>query len=89
MNRSLATCFWVSVWCLWLGCAQAAATSGSVSQQVPSLSPSSGETPGPAIHIPQNIFDFGEVAEGSKISHEFTVRNMGRATLEIQKVTPD
>lgn len=89
MNRSLASYLWVSVLCLWLGCTQAAATSGSVSPQVPSPSPSSGEAPGPAIHIPQNTFDFGEVAEGSKISHEFTVRNVGRATLEIQKVTPD
>jgi hypothetical protein len=89
MNRSLASYLWVSVLCLWLGCGQAAAASDGVFQQAPSPSPSSGQAPGPAIHIPQNTFDFGEVVEGSRVSHDFTVRNMGTETLEIHKVTPD
>jgi hypothetical protein len=88
MNRSSASYLWVFVLCLWLGCAHAADPSGNVSQQALSPSPSSGEAAAPAIHIPDATFDFGEVAEGSQVSHDFTVRNTGKETLQINQVSP-
>jgi len=88
MNRSLALYLWVLVLCLWLGCAQAADPFGNVSRQAVTPSPSSGEAPAPALHIPESSFDFGEVAEGSEVSHDFTVRNTGKEVLQINQVTP-
>ena len=74
--------------CLWLDCAQAADPSGNLSRQVPSPSPGSGEAPAPVIHIPESSFDFGEVAEGSIVAHDFIVRNSGKETLQINQVSP-
>jgi hypothetical protein len=44
---------------------------------------------GPSIQVPETTHDFGQVDEGSKVSHDFIVENKGRADLHITKVSPD
>ncbi len=41
---------------------------------------------GPKISAVEEVFDFGTIAPGSKVSHEFVIMNTGDAVLEIQKV---
>jgi len=40
------------------------------------------------IYIPNPIYDFGDVAEGSKVSHDFIIKNSGTAPLIIQRIIP-
>jgi hypothetical protein len=43
----------------------------------------------PSITVSETDVDFGEVDEGSLISHDFIVKNTGRTELKIDKVSPD
>ena len=43
----------------------------------------------PSITFSETKFDFGEVDEGSEVTHDFTVRNGGKAELRITKVNRD
>jgi len=43
----------------------------------------------PSIQIKQPEYDFGEVMEGTELEHEFTVRNTGKALLNIERVRPE
>lgn len=43
---------------------------------------------GPQISITEPTFDFGAVAPGEQIVHEFIVTNKGNAELEIKDVRP-
>ena len=40
-------------------------------------------TGGPAIHFPEEAFDFGTVSQGTKLSHTFTVKNTGDEPLKL------
>ncbi len=40
----------------------------------------------PSIQIKYPEYDFGVVLEGTEIEHEFTVRNTGKALLNIERV---
>lgn len=42
----------------------------------------------PSIHVPAPDFNFGEIEEGQTITHDYPVKNMGSATLEIKDVQP-
>jgi hypothetical protein len=84
MNRWLVPYVCALVLCLRLGGAYAAAPSGNVSEPAPTPAEGAGST----IHVPESTFDFGEVAEGSQVSHDFTVLNTGKETLEIHQVSP-
>jgi len=43
---------------------------------------------GPKVHLPEGRrYDFGEIPEDEKIEHIFTIKNIGRETLKILKVT--
>jgi hypothetical protein len=42
----------------------------------------------PSLVFPNTDFDFGEVAEGAVVSHEFIVRNAGPGVLKIITVQP-
>jgi len=37
----------------------------------------------PDAHLPQSVYEFKPVVEGTQIEHEFTIENRGTATLEI------
>ena len=41
------------------------------------------ETAVPAILIPENSFDFGTVAQSSKLTHKFVIKNTGEAPLKL------
>ncbi|MEM5786134.1 MAG: DUF1573 domain-containing protein [Syntrophobacteraceae bacterium] len=40
----------------------------------------------PIINIPQLVYNFGEVFEGTEVVHEFTVKNTGKGVLNIERV---
>lgn len=42
----------------------------------------------PVILLSSNSYDFGTVAQGTKVVHEFEVKNTGNADLVIQRVSP-
>lgn len=46
------------------------------------------ETKLPRLQVDQSIFDFGKVMQGTQVVHDFTLRNVGDAPLEIDKVQP-
>jgi len=52
-----------------------------------SLEPQAGG-PLPFLVLEKEVFDFGSVQEGSRISHAFQIVNQGTAPLEIRKITP-
>lgn len=41
---------------------------------------------GPVVQVPETSFDFGEVVEGKDYVHDFIIKNVGTAPLEIKKV---
>lgn len=43
----------------------------------------SADTGGPAIHFPEQAFDFGTVPQGTKVSHTFAVKNTGDRPLKL------
>jgi hypothetical protein len=48
-----------------------------------------GSLGGPSILVSEKNYDFGEVDEGAKVTHDFIVENKGTSTLAITKVSPD
>lgn len=42
----------------------------------------------PQVTVPEAIFDFGTVAQGTKVKHDFKIKNAGDADLYIQGVVP-
>ena len=65
------------IWCFGPGFAGAAGNSPS---------PSTPEVP--SISVPETDFNFGEVTETEPISHDFIIRNGGKAPLHIKNVAP-
>ncbi len=48
-----------------------------------------GQTNGmPRVEIPEAIFDFGLVREGSNYVHAFKIRNTGTGVLQLKKIMP-
>ena len=43
----------------------------------------------PSIQIKEPEYCFGEVLEGAEIEHEFTIRNTGKALINIERVRVD
>jgi len=41
---------------------------------------------GPAVEIPDPLFDFGKVCQGAKVAHTFWIKSVGDDTLRITKV---
>src|SRR5689334_14033362 len=41
-----------------------------------------------AVRIDSSTFDFGKVVQGSKVTHDFVVKNTGNADLKIEQVIP-
>jgi len=39
----------------------------------------------PTIFFPETIYDFGKVAQGEKVTHEYAVKNTGDAPLKLIK----
>jgi hypothetical protein len=43
---------------------------------------------GPQLKVLEPAYDFGEVAEGDTVSHEFNLQNTGTEALQINDVRP-
>lgn len=42
----------------------------------------------PSLQLPETIYNFGEVPEGTEVEHDFIVQNTGKGTLQIEQVRP-
>lgn len=42
----------------------------------------------PKLHIDKSVFDFGSVSEGTVVTGDFLLRNVGSSPLEIQRIQP-
>ena len=86
-DRSFKWCIGLSLLCLSVICGQPGGVPDSLAQQA--RSSSDNPVDAPAIAISETRFDFGDVDEGSVVSHDFIVKNNGGAELQIIKVSPD
>ena len=83
---------------IFLGCAHAPDSTGSMPKQLESTAVQTNGTPHqdaaaqpagpPAVEVVEPIFDFGRVGEGPEYVHAFNIRNTGTGVLEIKKVAP-
>lgn len=48
--------------------------------------PADDSAPGPAVFLPQNVYEFDPVAEGTVVTHEFVIQNQGEKPLKIEKI---
>ncbi len=71
MKRWVPLCFLWLVWALFIPGAACSQIGGK----------------DPHLFLTEEIFDFGTVKEGDRLSHDFIVRNTGEAPLEIHKVS--
>ena len=46
-------------------------------------------TIGPKVQVAETTYDFGEVFEDRKLTHTFTIKNIGDALLEIKDIDSD
>lgn len=53
-----------------------------------SPSPAATSQGNPSISVAENVYDFGEAAEGGEVVHDYIVKNTGQAPLEINQVRP-
>lgn len=65
----------------------AAVNSRATTQSVenPAAIDTTATTGGPRISFPETEFNFGTIAQGTKVSHTFVVRNIGDAPLRLIK----
>ena len=87
MYRSLKLPFLVLVACLHVTFAYAADPSaGTAPPQEPATLAAVQE--GPVVQLAKTSFNFGEVSEGKDYVHDFKIKNVGKAELQIKKVLP-
>ncbi|MEM5788146.1 MAG: hypothetical protein AAGU11_12570 [Syntrophobacteraceae bacterium] len=86
-DRHFKWCVSLFLLCLPVICAHPRCISYSFAQ--PDKSPSDSPSEVPSMVLGETMFDFGEVDEGSVVSHDFIVKNNGRVDLRIEKVRPD
>lgn len=87
MFRGKKLCLFLLVFCWWATSVHAAAPSAKPAKGKPqTAAPAARNTP--AIDIPETTFDFGEVFEGAEVTHDFIVKNAGKAELLIDQVRP-
>jgi hypothetical protein len=87
MLRGMKLCVFLLIFCCWAVSVQAAS---------PSAKPAKGKSQAPApavrntpvIDVPETTFDFGEAFEGTEVTHDFVVKNTGKADLLIDQVRP-
>jgi hypothetical protein len=87
MNRALKWFFRILVLCLWASGVHAAEPAAK-NPQAQSSQTAQQLQEAPSIQIPETVFNFGEVMEGSEVIHEFTVKNTGKGDLQINQVRP-
>jgi hypothetical protein len=97
MHRSLKWFLCVLAVSLWCANGLMAAEGGAKPPKPPQpAAPPAAQAPQPAqpaqdapsIQIPELTFDFGEINEGTEVTHEFAVKNTGKGALQIEQVRP-
>jgi hypothetical protein len=102
MNQWSKQLFWVLSACFLIGCAHSGDSPPAVSNQTappPALASASAPAPAvamapvegapaPSIVIPETTHDFGDLSEDKDYLHNFKIKNVGNAVLEIKKVLP-
>jgi hypothetical protein len=84
----------LTVFCMTLAVLAGASTVMAKQKQAGNPAPNSspGTPPqnpaGPRAQLDETTFDFGEVMEGSSVSHDFKVKNTGTEELQITQVRP-
>jgi hypothetical protein len=89
MNRVFKSCLFILVilaWCFCLSSAHAAGRAANPAQPKPAAPAASQD--GPAIQVPEATYDFGEALEGVEVSHDYKIKNTGKAELQITQVRP-
>jgi len=86
MQRSFKCLFGLLIIAIWLGMGHAVLAAADTPQTVSTSAQVPQESP--AISVPESTYDFGEIMEGGEVAHDFTVRNTGKAPLEINQVRP-
>ncbi|MBX7143738.1 MAG: DUF1573 domain-containing protein [Oligoflexia bacterium] len=54
----------------------------------PEVSLAESVPPKPQLKIEEPVFDFGTVVQGTTVTHEFAIKNLGDGELDIQRVAP-
>ncbi|MHC1742036.1 MAG: DUF1573 domain-containing protein [Syntrophobacteraceae bacterium] len=85
ISLKVAACVLVSLVSLWSVMAGASREARAQQQTAPDQSSTQNA---PSIQIAEKSHNFGEVAEGSEITHVFAVKNTGKAPLQITQVRP-
>ena len=89
MNRVLICSFRILVLCMWIQVAQAAESPAAKNTQPKPGSPqATASQEAGAIQISETVFDFGEIVEGTEVTHQFNVSNSGKGDLQIDQVRP-
>lgn len=87
MYRSFKLPVLILVACLHVTFACAAdPPAGTVTPQEPAALAAVPE--GPSVQLAETSFDFGSMSEGKTYVHDFKVKNVGKAELQIKKVSP-
>lgn len=91
MQRSLRLCFLIIISCIAFGCAGKAGLEAPVARPQGQAGPTgAGVSAGvPIMEVPEVSHDFGKVKDTEgEVVHEFKIKNVGTAVLEIKKVLP-
>ncbi len=87
MHRSIRLPLLVLVACLHVTFACAAdPPAGTVAPQEPTALAAVPE--GPSVQLAETSFNFGNMSEGKDYVHDFKIKNVGKAELQIKKVLP-
>lgn len=86
MHRSFKCLFALIILAIWIGVGQTV----RAAEDAPQGASTNAQTPkeSPKIKVPESTHDFGEIMEGGEVVHDFIVRNIGKAPLEINQVRP-
>jgi len=91
MQRSLRLFFLIIISCMAFGCASKAGPQATGSRPQGQAGPTGAAVSGgvPIMEVPEVSYDFGKVKDTEgEVVHEFKIKNVGTAVLEIKKVLP-
>ena len=85
MRRVLIAGVVIIIGLIWLGTASGSRTGRTESAKG---SQTAKQVEGPSLKVVEKVHKFGEVFEGTVLTHDFIVKNVGREDLEIKQVNP-
>lgn len=91
MNRFIKGCAVLLAWSFLLSVAHAGnvAAKGSKNKEpAPQSKETESKEGAGELQFPETVYDFGEVAEGAEVEHDFIVKNVGKTEVQIEQVRP-